>query len=55
MRRRYIEINKYNSDLLSAIKYEQSNLEIINTDTDIVGVNPLHPMCFIHWRFKNST
>jgi len=53
MRRRYIKLNDYNCDLLSILKENGEFLKIVDLKADLIGVNALHPVCFVHWRFKD--
>jgi hypothetical protein len=49
MRQAYTLMNDYNTDLLATLK--SMNVQILQTDTDIVGGNPLNPTSFIYWKF----
>jgi len=51
-RKKYTLLNDYNSDLLSVLKKAKSEVEIIDTKYDALGINPLLPTSIIHWRFK---
>jgi hypothetical protein len=50
MRRRYVEANDYNRDLLSALQ-ARSFVRIVETRDDVVGLNPFNPTSVIHWQF----
>jgi hypothetical protein len=50
MRRRYVEANDYNRDLLSALQ-ARSFVRIVETRGDVVGLNPFNPTSVIHWQF----
>ena len=50
MRRRYIEINDYNRDLVSTLK-ERKDVEILRLEPNIVGWNPFNSLALIEWRF----
>jgi hypothetical protein len=50
MRRRYIEINDYNRDLVSTLK-EREDVEILQLEPNIVGWNPFNSLALIEWRF----
>ncbi|MFH1422050.1 MAG: hypothetical protein ABIH42_04990 [Planctomycetota bacterium] len=52
MQRRYAEVNDYNRDLISQLK-SRSFVQIIKTDTDVFGFNPMNPTSIIHWKFKS--
>jgi len=52
MRKRYIEVNDYNRNLLDLIKkYQRSKkLNIIEEIPSVIGVNPLFPISIISWK-----
>ena len=50
MRRRYIEINDYNRDLVSTLK-DRKDIEIMRLEPNIVGWNPFNSLALIEWRF----
>jgi hypothetical protein len=50
MRRRYIEINDYNRDLVSTLK-SRKDVEIMRLEPNIVGWNPFNSLALIEWRF----
>lgn len=49
MRRRYIEANDYNRDLLTAVR-AHPQAELLSVEENIFGLNPLNPTSVIHWR-----
>ena len=51
MRRRYIEINDYNRDLVSTLQ-GRTDIEILRLEPNIVGWNPFNSLAFIEWRFR---
>lgn len=54
MRRRYVEVNDYNRNLLTLLKeHEQNNsIQILIEDPAVIGVNPLFPISVIAWKPK---
>lgn len=48
MRRAYTLINDYNTDLLTVL--EDMKMQILETDADLLGTNPLNPTCLIRWK-----
>ena len=54
MCRRYIELNDYNTNLVSILKKaeQQGKIEIIKEDKNIFGNNPLLPISIVAWRFR---
>jgi hypothetical protein len=51
MRRRYIEINDYNRDLVSTLQ-ARKDVEILRLEPNIIGWNPFNSLALIEWRFK---
>lgn len=51
MRKRYIEINDYNRDLLQILQ-SRADIVVEKNEPDIVGVSPLNPTSHIVWRPK---
>lgn len=51
MRRRYIEINDYNRDLVSTLKHRK-DIEIMRLEPNIVGWNPFNSLALVEWRFN---
>jgi len=51
LRRRYIEVNDYNRNLVSLLHAEQvaGRLRILEEERDVVGINPLLPVSVIAW------
>jgi hypothetical protein len=52
MRQAYTLINDYNTDLLTTLK--NMRVQILNTDTDLIGGNPLNPTSLIQWKFAEE-
>jgi SAM-dependent methyltransferase len=50
LRRKYIQANRYNTDLLTALR-AHPDVEVRRTHYDVFGTNPLFPESFIEWRF----
>jgi len=48
IRKKYIEINDYNHDLLTAIQ-THADIEVVSTKYDVFGFNGLNPMSPIRW------
>ena len=51
LRRRYIELNDYNRDLIPTLK-SRKDVEILRMKPDIVGWNPFNSLALIEWRFR---
>lgn len=51
MRRRYIEINDYNRDLVSTLQ-GRKDIEILRLEPNTVGWNPFNSLALIEWRFN---
>jgi hypothetical protein len=51
MRRRYIELNDYNRDLIPTLT-NRSDVEILRQDANIIGWNPFNSLALTEWRFK---
>lgn len=51
MRRRYVEVNDYNRNLLTLLKENESNgsIRILIEDPAVIGINPLFPISVIAW------
>lgn len=49
MRRRYIEIQDYNRNLLTLLK-DDSNVQILLEEHTVIGINPLYSQSVIAWR-----
>ncbi len=54
MRKRYIELNGYNKNLLSCLKSNPA-IRLEKTVVDLFGLNPLFPESLLIWKFKNQT
>jgi hypothetical protein len=52
MRKAYTVMNDYNTDLFTILK--NAKVQILKTDTDIFGGNPLNPTSLIHWKFSGE-
>lgn len=50
MRRRYVELNDYNRDLLSELK-RRSGIRLLDAQADVYGLNPFNPTSIIEWEF----
>lgn len=50
MRRRYTELNGYNTDLLLELQ-QRSYIRIIISQAEVLGLNPLNPTSVIQWEF----
>jgi hypothetical protein len=51
MRRRYLEINDYNRDLISQLEKRSSDIEIMNIKKDIIGFVPFNSLTLVEWKF----
>lgn len=51
MRNRYIELNDYNRNLIDLL-WTNKDIEILEYETDVFGINPLNPFNIIVWQFK---
>lgn len=49
LRRRYARFRGYSGELLALLE-RQRDIDVIATDYDILGPNPLHPRSMIRWR-----
>lgn len=49
LRRRYVELNDYNRDLLSQLE-ARKEVSIVDLRHDVHGVNPLYPASFLRWQ-----
>ena len=49
MRRAYILMNDYNTDLISTIK--AMGVQILKIQYDLIGGNPMNPLSLVYWRF----
>ena len=50
-RNKYIQLNDYNRNLFSILQ-SRDDIEVIEYEQDIVGINPLNSANLIVWRFK---
>ncbi len=51
MRRRYIEVNDYNRDLIPTLQ-SRKDVEILRLEPHSVGWNPFNSLALVVWRFK---
>lgn len=51
LRRRYIQVNDYNTDLWELAK-GRADVEIIRSQANVVGLNPMNPSSVLNWRFR---
>lgn len=51
LRNKYIEINDYNRNLFDILKARE-DVQIIEYERDVVGINPLNSANLIVWKFK---
>lgn len=51
MRKRYIELCDYNTDLLTLLE-RSPDVEIISKEANLMGLNPLLPMSIVEWKFR---
>jgi hypothetical protein len=49
MRRAYILLNDYNTDLLTTLN--DMGVQILRTEVDLIGANPLNPTSLVRWQF----
>lgn len=54
MRRRYIEINDYNRDLIGALE-SRPDIQVIGLQADVLGFNAFNSLALVHWRFKHNS
>ncbi|MDD4803199.1 MAG: hypothetical protein PHF24_09720 [Syntrophomonas sp.] len=52
IRNRYIELNDYNRNLIELLQ-KNKDIEILEYNTDVFGINPLNPFNIIAWQFKS--
>lgn len=53
MRRRYIELNDYNRDLIGVLK-GRPDLRILSIQPEVVGWNPFNALALVHWTFRRD-
>jgi hypothetical protein len=51
MRRRYIELNDYNRDLVSTLQ-SRSDVELLRLEANAIGWNPFNSLAMVEWRFR---
>lgn len=49
LRQSYVRLRGYNDDLLASLR-DADGLDVVETNYDVVGGNPLHPLSEIQWR-----
>jgi hypothetical protein len=49
MRRRYIEINDYNRDLVGVLR-GRADVRILRIEPEVIGWNPFNALALIHWK-----
>ncbi|MBI4615056.1 MAG: class I SAM-dependent methyltransferase [Planctomycetes bacterium] len=54
MRRRYIQINDYNVDLMSVLQRHRELIEIVDTRPNLLGLNPLCATSVVHWKMRRE-
>lgn len=52
MRQAYILMNDYNTDLLTTLN--SMRVQILRTDIDLIGANPLNPTSLVQWKFAEE-
>jgi SAM-dependent methyltransferase len=52
MRRRYTEMNDYNTNLLTQLKQNDQHIQIEHTSSDVFGLSPFNPTSIVEWRPK---
>jgi hypothetical protein len=53
MRRRYIELNDYNRDLIGVLR-GRSDLRILRVEPEVIGWNPFNALALVHWTFRRD-
>jgi trans-aconitate methyltransferase len=53
MRRAYTLLNDYNTDLLTTLTGMRA-VQILKTEYDLIGANPLYPTSLVWWRFTEE-
>jgi len=52
MRQAYTLMNDYNTDLLTTLN--SMRVQIVRTDIDLIGANPLNPTSLVQWKFEEE-
>jgi len=52
MRQAYTQMNDYNTDLLTVLR--SLNVQILKTEAEVIGGNPLNPTSIIQWKFPEA-
>ena len=53
MRRRYIELNDYNRDLIGELR-RRPDVRMVGLEADLIGWNPFNSLALIHWEFGGT-
>lgn len=53
MRRRYIELNDYNRDLVGALQ-GRKDVQVLRLEPEVIGWNPFNALALIHWTFRKG-
>lgn len=53
MRRRYIEINDYNRDLVGALQ-GRGDVRILRLEPEVIGWNPFNALALVQWTFRRG-
>jgi hypothetical protein len=53
LQERYLDLNHYNRDLHDMIT-NSPNIEVLHSEIDLIGGNPLNPASLLQWRFKSQ-
>lgn len=51
MRRRYIELNDYNRDLIGVLQ-GRSDVRILRLEPEVIGWNPFNALALVNWTFR---
>ena len=51
MRRRYIELNDYNRDLIGVLQ-GRSDIRVVRLEPEVIGWNPFNALALVHWTFR---
>lgn len=51
MRRRYVEINDYNRDLVGVLQ-GRSDIRVLRLEPEVIGWNPFNALALMHWTFR---
>jgi len=53
MRRRYIEINDYNRDLVGVLQGRR-DVRVLRLEPEVIGWNPFNALALVHWTFRRA-